>query len=183
MASATTTSSTTQAANKAVAKAPLPATLIATALGAGYVPVAPGTAGTVVAIPLAWAAARLGPIGYLLVLGTAFGLGVWAADVYCRAMNTEDDQRIVIDEVVGYLASLIFVPKTPLFMVIGFGLFRLFDAWKPWPIRQLDRDIHGGIGVVLDDVAAGLVTAGLLWGLSQLDIVRTLAATLIGELF
>src|SRR5262245_6214205 len=121
-------------------------TLIATGLGAGFVPVAPGTAGTAVAVPLAWAAAQLGQAGYLLVALAVTALGIWAADCYEEATSSHDNQRIVIDEVAGYLVTLAAVPRGPFNLFVGFVLFRLLDIWKPWPVRWIDERVHGGLG-------------------------------------
>lgn|SRR5262245_37886962 len=157
-------------------------TLIATALGAGFVPVAPGTAGTAVAVPLAWAAARLGEAGYLLILVAVTAFGIWAADCYEEATGTKDNQRIVIDEVAGYLLTLAAVPRGPFNLVVGFGLFRLFDVWKPWPVRWLDEKVGGGLGVVADDLGAGLYGGLILWVLDRLDVVRMLSSSLGAQL-
>lgn len=137
--------------------------LVATALGAGLVPRAPGTCGTLVAVPLAALLAHLGPLwlwGGALAISV---LGTWAAGVYCRVTGKEDNQQIVIDEVAGYLVTLLLVPGTALNLALGFGLFRLFDIWKPGPVRLIDRRVHGGFGVMADDLAAGVLGALTLW--------------------
>jgi phosphatidylglycerophosphatase A len=157
-------------------------TLVATALGAGFVPVAPGTAGTLVAVPIAWGAAHLGQTGYLLVLVAAIAFGIWAADVYEEATGAHDNQRIVIDEVAGYLLTLAAVPRGPFNLVVGFGLFRLFDTWKPWPVRWLDEHVGGGLGVVLDDLGAGVYGGLILLVLDRLDVVRMLSSSLGAQL-
>jgi phosphatidylglycerophosphatase A len=151
-------------------------TLVATALGVGFVPVAPGTAGTALAVPLAWAAAHLGQSGYLLVLVAVTAFGIWAADCYVEATGTEDNQRIVIDEVAGYMLTLAAVPRSLFFLVVGFGLFRLLDTWKPWPVRWLDEKVGGGLGVVLDDLGAGAYGGIILYLLDRLDVVRLLSS-------
>jgi len=156
-------------------------TLIATALGAGFAPVAPGTAGTALAVPLAWGAAHLGEAGYLLVLVAVTAFGIWAADLYEEATGAKDNQRIVIDEVAGYLLTVAAVSRGPFNLVVGFGLFRLFDAWKPWPVRWLER-LPGGLGVVLDDLGAGVYGAVILVVLDRLDVVRMLSSSLGAQL-
>jgi phosphatidylglycerophosphatase A len=138
---------------------PLAATLIATALGAGFLPVAPGTWGTAVAVPLAWALDRAGQWVYLAAIVVISVVGSIAADVYCNATGRHDNQQIVIDEVAGYLVTVAFVPRTPVNLLVGFVLFRLFDIWKPPPVRWVDRHVHGGFGVVADDLAAGVYGA------------------------
>jgi len=157
-------------------------TLIATGFGAGFMPVAPGTAGTALAVPVAWGAAHLGEAGYLLVLVAVTAFGIWAADVYEETTGARDNQRIVIDEVAGYLLTLAAVPRGPFNLVVGFGLFRLFDAWKPWPVRWIDERVSGGLGVVLDDLGAGVYGAVILVVLDRLDVVRMLSSSLGAQL-
>lgn len=139
------------------------AKLVATALGAGYAPRAPGTCGTAVAVPLAWALASLSVWHFgLVAVGVTF-LGVACASRADRAWGTEDNQRIVIDEVAGYLFTVAPVDRghwAPL--AVGFVIFRALDILKPPPVRWLDANLPGGWGVVLDDVAAGLMGAGLM---------------------
>jgi phosphatidylglycerophosphatase A len=144
----------------------VPARLIATAGGAGYAPVAPGTCGTAVAVPLAWLAAPL-PLWAFLALTVAItGAGIAAAGIADRAWGTHDSGRIVIDEVAGYLVTVAFAdPSRPAVLALGFVLFRAFDIVKPPPIRWLDRNLPGGTGVVLDDVAAGVGAGLVLLGL------------------
>jgi phosphatidylglycerophosphatase A len=136
---------------------------IATALGAGLSPVAPGTCGTLVALPLAYWLAVRGRAFLILGALAAAGIGIWAADVCVELWHKEDDQRIVIDEVAGYLTTMLLCDaRSPVNLVLGFGLFRLLDSWKPGPIRTLDDRVGGGLGVVLDDLAAGVVGAVVL---------------------
>ena len=137
--------------------------LVATAGGAGLLPRAPGTFGTAVAVPLAWALDRLGNPIYLGVTALLFAVGCWAAGAFCRAVGKHDDQRIVIDEVVGYLLTVAVVERHPGQLLVGFVLFRLFDIWKPSPVRQVDRLVHGGVGVMADDVAAAIYAGAGLW--------------------
>src|SRR5215813_646119 len=153
-------------------------TLVATALGAGFVPYAPGTMGTLVAIPLAWGAAHLGQAGYLLIMVSVTAFGIWAADAYVEATGVEDNQRIVIDEVAGYLVTLAAVQRSWFNLIVGFGLFRLLDSWKPWPVRWLDEKIPGGLGVVVDDLGAGVYAGLVLFVLDRFDVVRLLASSL-----
>lgn len=130
--------------------------------GSGLSPWAPGTAGTLAAIPLYLLLAPL-PIGaYLVVVLLLFGIGIWACDKTARELGTDDPAPIVWDEVVGLLITMAAAPSGWGWVVLGFLLFRLFDILKPWPIRVLDRDLHGGLGIMLDDVAAGLMAWGLL---------------------
>ena len=136
---------------------------MATAAGVGFAPIAPGTAGTLAAVPLAWALAGL-PIAWYALVALALGLvGVAAAAAADRAWGTEDSGRIVIDEVVGYLITVAAVPRdrwVPL--AAGVVIFRILDIAKPPPIRSLER-LPGGWGVMADDVGAGVVGGLLLW--------------------
>jgi phosphatidylglycerophosphatase A len=157
-------------------------TLIATALGAGFVPVAPGTAGTAVAVPLAWGAAHLGQAGYLLVTLAVTAFGIWAADIYEERTGKHDNQQIVIDEVAGYLVTICAVPRGPFNLIVGFGLFRLLDTWKPFPVRWLGDKTPGGLGVVIDDLGAGVYGALILYLLDRFDVVRLLSSSLGAQL-
>lgn len=156
---------------------PLWSLLVATALGAGLIPGAPGTWGTLVTIPLAWALGRLGTAAYLGGTALVTLVGILAADVYCRATRRHDNQQIVIDEVAGYLVTLAPVARTPANLLIGFVLFRIFDITKPPPVRWIDRRVHGGFGVVADDLGAGVYGAICLWLIDHFHLVdRVIAA-------
>lgn len=134
-----------------------PSGWIATALGAGLVPKAPGTAGSAVALLPWWFLLRgLPPGAYAAVLVAGFVLGVWACGVAGRRIGAQDHGALVWDEVVAMWLTLWAVPGGWPWMVAGFLLFRLFDIWKPWPVRWADRRVHGGVGVMLDDVVAGV---------------------------
>lgn len=157
---------------------PLLATLIATSFGSGFSPKAPGTCGTLTAIPIAWALARLGSGPFIAGTLVVTLLGIWAAGAFMRATGTHDDQRIVVDEVAGYLVTLLLVPKTYLTLALAFVLFRLFDIWKPGPIRWIDDHVQGGLGVMADDLAAGVAGALVLFALDRLGVLAQLAAWL-----
>ena len=152
------------------------AKMIATALGAGYSPIAPGTCGTAVAVPLAWALRHL-PLWQFLVIALAVTLlGVWAAAVADKAWGTHDSGRIVIDEVAGYLITVAVVDRSSFWALgIGFVVFRFFDIVKPPPVRWLDEHLPGGWGVVLDDVAAGIMGAVVMWALVHFGALSYLA--------
>jgi len=143
---------------------------LATGLGAGFVPIAPGTAGSAegVAIFLAIFLFRLGRTGLLLVLAILnaciFIVGVWSSTRTCEITGLKDPRRVVIDEVSGQLIALTpfaFFPLSAAGVVAGFLLFRLFDIFKPYPIRKLER-LHAGLGVMADDLLAGIYAAVLL---------------------
>jgi phosphatidylglycerophosphatase A len=138
--------------------------VLATWFGCGLVPLAPGTAGTLGAIPLYLAIRPGGPVVVLLVASALAVVGVWAAGHVVRHTGESDPQIVVIDEVVGVLVTL--AASTPAWtsVVLGFVLFRIFDQWKPWPARALES-LPGGLGVVMDDVAAGI------WGAAVLVLV------------
>lgn len=149
-----------------------PAGWLACGFGSGLAPVAQGTFGSLAAL-LPWLALReLAWPWYLCVLLLAFGLGVWACGVAGRALQVADHRSIVWDEFVGQwvaLAPLLlptWMPSSPVAlggsMLAGFALFRLFDVWKPWPISWLDRRVKGGLGVMVDDLLAGVFAALLL---------------------
>lgn len=136
---------------------------IATAGGAGYAPVAPGTAGTAVTVPLAWALAPLTWWAYLAVVVAVIAVGIWAAGRADRAWGTHDSGRIVVDEVAGYLITVAFVDRSSwLVLGVGFVVFRVLDILKPPPVRWIDKTVGGGAGVVLDDVAAGIQGCALM---------------------
>ena len=157
-------------------RAPLWATIISTSFGAGFSPLAPGTMGTLTAIPMAWAVAHAGPWAFLAATVVIAAIGTLAADVFQKAHGTDDDQRIVVDEVAGYFVTLLLVPHTGVHLALAFVLFRLFDIWKPWPVRLIDRTVGGGWGVVADDLAAGVYGALALLALDRLGLVARLAA-------
>jgi len=130
--------------------------LIATGFGVGYSPIAPGTLGTLVAIPIYYFLSEIPSPLYEITLIGFFFLSVWISENAEIFFGKKDDQRIVIDEIVGFLISMLWVPKTLPFIIMGFFLFRFFDILKPFPIRRMERKLKGGFGVVLDDVAAGV---------------------------
>ena len=142
-----------------------PAGWIATGFGSGLSPVAPGTAGSLVAL-LPWLALATLPLPYYaLVLIIAFLLGVWACAWIVKRLGIADPGFAVWDEFVGLwiaLAPLVGTPGSWAWIAAGFILFRIFDIWKPWPVSWADRKVGGGFGVMLDDVVAGLYAAVVL---------------------
>ena len=130
--------------------------LLATGFGVGYSPVAPGTLGTLLAIVVYYFLSNILSPVYEITLVGFFFLSVWISENAERFFGKKDDQRIIIDEVIGFLITMLWVPKTILFVIIGFFLFRFFDILKPFPIRRLEKGFRGGFGVVLDDVVAGV---------------------------
>jgi phosphatidylglycerophosphatase A len=160
----------------APSRPPLWATIVATSCGAGFMPKAPGHTGTLTAVPLAWALGRLGALAYVAGILVVTAMGTLAAGVFARATGVADNQKIVIDEVAGYLITLSLVPRTVGNLIIGFLLFRLFDVWKPGFIRTIDRQVKGGFGIMADDLAAGAVAALLLLGIDRAGLVARVAA-------
>jgi phosphatidylglycerophosphatase A len=130
--------------------------LLATGFGVGYSPVAPGTLGTLIAIPVYYFLSAIPSPIYEITLIGFFFLSVWISENAEIFFGKKDDQRIVIDEMMGFLITMLWVPKATHFIAIGFFLFRLFDILKPFPIRRLEKRLKGGYGVVLDDVMAGV---------------------------
>jgi len=137
---------------------------LAFGFGAGLLPKAPGTAGSILAIPVYLLLTPLGPAIYLVVLLGLFLAGVWITGTCERELATKDHPGIVFDEVVGQLVALFLVPVDWRLVLAGFILFRLFDIWKPGPIGWLNDNVHGGWGIMLDDLAAGLAAALCLHG-------------------
>ena len=129
--------------------------LLASTFGAGYVPTAPGTAGTLVAIPIFLVLSSIPFPLYELTILTFFFFASWISGEAERCWERKDDPRIVIDEIMGYLITMLWLPRTILFIILGFFLFRFFDIVKPPPIRLLEK-AKGGYGIVLDDVLAGV---------------------------
>jgi len=136
-----------------------PAHFIAFGFGAGLAPVAPGTWGTLLALPLYWLVEpQLEARAFLLLLAVLFGAGIWACEVTGRALGASDHGGMVWDETVAFLLVLFFVPATLPWQAGAFLLFRLFDIVKPPPIRTCERTFRNGFGVMLDDLVAAFYT-------------------------
>jgi phosphatidylglycerophosphatase A len=145
-----------------------PAHLLAFGLGAGAAPKAPGTAGTLVAVPLYLLVSGLPLWGYLAITVAAFLAGIWICGRTAEDLGTHDHPGIVWDEVVGFLVTMTAAPAGWAWLVAGFALFRGFDILKPWPIHWLDARVGGGLGIMLDDLAAGLFAFAVLQGIAWL---------------
>jgi phosphatidylglycerophosphatase A len=130
--------------------------LLAFGFGSGLAPKAPGTIGTLAAIPLYLLLAKLPLIGYVLVVLLSFMVGCWLCGEAAKQLGVHDFGGIVWDEFVGYWITMFAAPAGWLWIALGFVLFRLFDIWKPWPIRLADKQVQGGLGIMLDDVLAGI---------------------------
>jgi phosphatidylglycerophosphatase A len=136
-----------------------PVHFLSLGFGSGLSPYAPGTAGTLVAIPLFWLMAPLPLLVYLGVIAVLFVIGIYRCQLTTERLGAHDHSAIVWDEVVGYLLTMTAVPFDWRWVIAGFFLFRLFDVWKPWPVRVLDRSVTGGFGIMLDDVGAAIYAA------------------------
>ena len=145
-----------------------PAHLLALGFGAGLAPKAPGTFGTLAALPLFFLMLSLPLPAYLALVAAMFVSGIKICDITGKALGIHDHRGIVWDEIVAMLLVLAFTPHTWPWMGAAFVLFRLFDIWKPYPIRQIDQTVHGGFGVMLDDLLAAIYAVAALKGLQWL---------------
>jgi len=136
-----------------------PGHLLALGLGTGLMPRAPGTWGSLLGLPLVIVLSPYGPFVYLTAVALLFAAGVYLAGRTARALGVHDHSAIVIDEVVGMMVTLMWVEPDWLVVAAGFVLFRFFDIVKPWPIKRIDREVAGGLGIMLDDVVAGILAA------------------------
>ncbi len=145
-----------------------PMQFLASGFGSGCAPVAPGTFGTLAAIPIWILLSFLSPITYAILVVAIFVLGCYVSEKASQEMGVHDHGGIVIDEFVGYFITMFLVPLSWVNILLGFILFRIFDVLKPWPIKVLDRQVKGGFGIMIDDVLAGFMALVcmhlLLWG-------------------
>jgi len=142
--------------------------LLATWFGSGYAPFAPGTFGSLFALPIGWAFANeSGVIGLGIATIVVSLVGIWAANAYMAQAGEHDPGPVVIDEVAGQWLTML--PMAAMMtwqgLLVAFILFRVFDIWKPWPISWADKNIEGGLGVMVDDILAGIAGAACLYGL------------------
>ncbi|GAB1263149.1 phosphatidylglycerophosphatase A family protein [Aurantivibrio plasticivorans] len=144
-----------------------PVELLAFGFGSGCAPKAPGTFGTLAAIPLYLLLQYLNAPLYGAVLVGSFAVGIYFCEAASKAQSCHDHPGIVWDEFVGFWITMFLVPATWLTVLLGFVLFRVFDILKPWPIRWLDKQVGGGFGIMIDDVIAGIFAAlclhGVIW--------------------
>jgi phosphatidylglycerophosphatase A len=143
-----------------------PVDFLALGFGSGLVPLAPGTAGTVVAIPVYLLLQPLPLTYYLALVALLFVAGIAICAHTASRLGVHDHPGIVWDEIVGYLVTMAFAPAGWQWVAAGFVLFRLFDIVKPWPIGWCDRKVHGGFGIMLDDLLAGVFAAACVQVLS-----------------
>jgi phosphatidylglycerophosphatase A len=129
--------------------------VLATWFGVGLIPAAPGSWGSLAALPFAWVILTLwGARGLALAVIIVFAVGCWAANAFAKASGVSDPAAIVIDEVGGQWVVLLATPLDPVAWTLAFLLFRVFDIWKPWPVGWADRHVKGGFGIMLDDILA-----------------------------
>jgi phosphatidylglycerophosphatase A len=135
---------------------------LALGFGSGLAPKAPGTFGTLAAVPIFLLLAPLSAGYYLAVLIAFSLLGIYLCDYAAKAAGVHDHPAIVWDEIVGFLITMFMVPISWQSVLVGFVLFRLFDILKPWPISYLDKHCHGGFGIMIDDIVAGLAALAIM---------------------
>jgi len=139
-----------------------PVHILAFGFGTGLSPVAPGTVGSLVGVLFAWLTLDLGLPAQLVVAASISLSGIWICGESARRIGVHDHGGIVWDEIAGMYITLLVAPPTIAGWVLGFALFRVFDIAKPWPIRDLDHRLGGGLGIMLDDLAAALYALILL---------------------
>jgi phosphatidylglycerophosphatase A len=139
-----------------------PVHFLAYGFGAGLSPKAPGTLGTVAAIPVYLLLSYLGTEVYYGAVLAGLVAGVFICGYTASVIGVDDPKGVVWDEIIGYLIAMLGLPLNWVWLLGGFLLFRLFDIWKPWPIGWVDRHIRGGVGIMLDDVMAGIFACVLL---------------------
>jgi phosphatidylglycerophosphatase A len=145
-----------------------PIHFLAFGLGSGAAPKAPGTFGTLAAIPLWLLFADLPIISYIAVIVVTSLVGIWLCGQTSKDLGVHDHGGIVWDEFVGLWITYIALPEGWLWVLFGFLLFRLFDIWKPWPIGWADSKVSGGLGIMLDDIFAGFMALGVLQAVNYL---------------
>ena len=137
-----------------------PVNFVAFGFGAGLAPKAPGTFGSLVGIVAAWWLLELPLVARVAFVVAVIALGIWICGESARRLGRHDDQRIVFDEIAGVLLTSLAVGEKTLFaLALVFVFFRVFDIWKPWPIRDVDHSLHGGLGIMLDDLIAAVYAA------------------------
>jgi len=147
-----------------------PQHLIAYGFGAGLSPWAPGTMGTLLAVPLYALLSVLPTALYVIIVAALIVAAIWACGAACRELGGVDSPAIVGDEIVGFLVAMAAAPSGLIWIITAFLLFRLLDITKPWPISVFHHRLRGGAGIVLDDVVAGLMTWVVIQGLHEMVV-------------
>ena len=145
-----------------------PVHLFAFGFGSGLSPYAPGTFGTLIAIPIVLFVMQFGLVAHLAFAIFASCFGVYVCGESARRLGVHDHPGIVWDEITGFAFTMLLVPVQIYWVLAGFALFRLLDIWKPWPIREADHSLRGGLGIMLDDILAGIFAAAILLGLRMI---------------
>lgn len=154
----------TNPSQKALAKTVLrsPVHLLAFGFGSGLSPVAPGTFGTLAAVLLYLPMQSLSLLAYCLMVAVVCVVGIWICGKSSEMLEVHDHGGIVWDEFAGYFITMIAAPTGWVWIIAGFVLFRFFDILKPWPIKWADKQVHGGLGIMLDDILAGLISLAIM---------------------
>ncbi len=140
--------------------------IISTWFYSGLSPKAPGTCGSLAALPFVYVLAYWGGTEAVAVFAVIISvIGVYTADIYSKKLGISDPGQIVVDEVAGQAITLLVAGTNLWLYLLGFGLFRLFDISKPWPVSWADEKVHGGLGIMLDDIFAGIIGGTILWGI------------------
>ena len=147
-----------------------PIFLLAFGFGSGFAPKAPGTAGTLLAVIIHLILVNLPPWIHGTIIFAAFFIGVWVCGRTAEYLGVHDHEGIVWDEFVGYWVMMFLVPSNWLWVSFGFVLFRILDIFKPWPISVVDRQVGGGLGIMLDDLLAGVMGAVCIHALIVLSV-------------
>jgi phosphatidylglycerophosphatase A len=145
-----------------------PVHLIAFGFGSGLSPWAPGTFGTLLAVPIVLFVMQFGLVAHLGFAIFAALFGIYVCGESARRLDVHDHPGIVWDEITGFALTMLTVPADFYWTVAGFTLFRVLDIWKPWPIREADHSLRGGLGIMLDDILAGIFAAAILLGLRMI---------------
>lgn len=148
-----------------------PVHFLSLGFGSGLIPLMPGTFGTLAGLPLVYLLSFTDFYTYLAVTIAVSLVGIWLCGKTAHDMQVHDHGSIVWDEIAGLLVTMLAVPVTALTLFLGFVLFRVFDIWKPWPISLFDKYIGGGLGIMLDDIIAGLFALGGMHLLLMLGLI------------
>jgi len=147
------------------------AQLISTMFGVGYAPYAPGTVASLVSLPLAWLIAwEWSRLALLVASILALAIGGWASELYARQAQKPDPKECVIDELAGQWIACAFAPVSIPAYILAFVLFRIFDITKLWPVNRAER-LHGGLGIMADDVVAALMAGAIIAVLAHLALI------------
>ena len=136
-----------------------PIHFLAFGLGSGASPYAPGTSGTAMAVAIYCLLPEMSVLGYAVFLVITSLVGIYLCDKTSKDLGVHDHGGIVWDEFVGYWITMFLAPSGWIWIILGFIFFRIFDIWKPWPIKWVDKEVHGGVGIMLDDILVGIIAA------------------------